>query len=193
MELTIPASPAHLAGLRRAARDALCEVPPEVADEMLLALDEAATNAILYGSRGGDPVEVAVRVRGAWVEATVLDQGLARPPHPPATTGWLGGRGWGLWLLRCLVDEVRLERVESGTRVTLRRRLRSPGARSGDDRQPSAAHAVPDTRVGGPGQAGPDGPAADAGHPAALARGPQRSRQADRDVRGGGPQRRPPP
>ena len=90
------------------------------ADELLLALDEAATNAILYGSGGGDPVEVAVRVGDAWVEATVLDHGPAKPPQPSSTSDRLSGGGWGLWLLRCLVDEVRLERVEGGTRVTLR-------------------------------------------------------------------------
>ena len=139
MELTIPASPAHLAGLRRAARHALREVPPRVADELVLALDEAATNAILYGSRGGDPVQVAVRVRGAWVEATVLDHGPAQPPPP--TPDRLSGRGWGLWLLRCLVEEVRLERVKLGTRVTLRRKIRSPSRSTGDGRQPSAGRA----------------------------------------------------
>jgi anti-sigma regulatory factor (Ser/Thr protein kinase) len=123
MELTISASPFELAGLRRAARDALGEVPTQVADEMLLALDEAATNAILHGSGGGDPIEVAVRVRDAWVEATVLAHGPITPPRLVSTTDRLSGGGWGLWLLRCLVDEVRLERVEGGTRVTLRRRI----------------------------------------------------------------------
>jgi hypothetical protein len=54
MELAIPAAPAQLAGLRQAARHALREVPSQIADELVLALDEAATNAILYGSRGGD-------------------------------------------------------------------------------------------------------------------------------------------
>jgi anti-sigma regulatory factor (Ser/Thr protein kinase) len=101
VELTIPASPAHLAGLRRAARHALGELPSQVADDLLLALDEAATNAILHGSRGGDPVQVAVRIWGAWAEATVLDQGPAQPPPPP-TTDRLSGRGWGplvAWLL----------------------------------------------------------------------------------------------
>jgi anti-sigma regulatory factor (Ser/Thr protein kinase) len=137
VELTIPASPAHLAGLRRAARHALREVPSQVADDLLLALDEAATNAILHGSRGGDPVQVAVRIWGAWVEATVLDQGPAQPPPPP-TTDRLSGRGWGLWLLGCLVDEVRVERVKLGTRVTFRRRNRSPSRPPEGDRQPSA-------------------------------------------------------
>lgn len=142
MELTISASPFELAGLRRAARDALCEVPTQAADEMLLALDEAATNAILHGSSGGDPIQVAVRVRDAWVEATVLDHGPTTPPRPLSTTDQRSGGGWGLWLLRCLVDEVRLERVEGGTRVTLRRRIRPPSTVAGVGRPPWAAPAV---------------------------------------------------
>jgi anti-sigma regulatory factor (Ser/Thr protein kinase) len=89
MELAIPAAPAQLAGLRQAARHALREVPSQIADELVLALDEAATNAILYGSRGGDPVQVALWVRGGWVEATVVDHGPAQPPHPPPTTDQL--------------------------------------------------------------------------------------------------------
>jgi anti-sigma regulatory factor (Ser/Thr protein kinase) len=131
MELTMSAAPFELAGLRRAARDALGEVPTEVADEMLLALDEAATNAILHGSGGGDPIQVAVRVRGAWVEVSVLDQGPAKPPRAGSATDRLSGGGWGLWLLHCLVDEVCLERVERGTRVTLRRRIRPQSAVAG--------------------------------------------------------------
>jgi anti-sigma regulatory factor (Ser/Thr protein kinase) len=107
MELTIPAAPAQLAGLRQAARHALCEVPPQIADELVLALNEAATNAILHGSRRGDPVQVAVWVRGGWVEATVVDHGPAQPPpHRPPTgsaataggsgclTAWSTRSGW---------------------------------------------------------------------------------------------------
>ena len=141
MELTISAAPFQLAGLRRAARDALDEVPTQVADELLLALDEAATNAILHGSSGGDPIQVAVRVRDAWVEASVLDHGPTTPPRPGSTTDRRSGGGWGLWLCCRLVDEVRLERVEDGTRVTLRRRIRSPSRPSGGGRQPSAGRA----------------------------------------------------
>jgi hypothetical protein len=36
MELTIPATPAQLAGLRQAARHALREVPPQIAEELVL-------------------------------------------------------------------------------------------------------------------------------------------------------------
>jgi len=138
MELAIPAAPAQLAGLRQAARHALREVPSQIADELVLALDEAATNAILYGSRGGDPVQVALWVRGGWVEATVVDHGPTQPPHPPPTTDQLSSRGRGLWLLDRLVDEVRVERAKLGTQVTLRRRIRSPSRPTGGGRQPSA-------------------------------------------------------
>jgi anti-sigma regulatory factor (Ser/Thr protein kinase) len=124
MRLTIPPSPAHLADLRRAAQASLRDVPSEVAEEVVLAVDEAATNAILYGSRAGQPVEVAVEVKADWVEATILDHGPRLPP-PPRLVGddpeALGTHGRDLWLLRRLVDEVRLERVRRGTRVTLRR------------------------------------------------------------------------
>jgi anti-sigma regulatory factor (Ser/Thr protein kinase) len=100
VELTISASPFQLADLRQAARDALGEVPTQVADELLLALDEAATNAILHGSGGGDPIQVAVRVGHAWVEASVLDHGPAEPPRPGSTTDRLSGGGGAVALRR---------------------------------------------------------------------------------------------
>lgn len=102
-------------------------VPERDLDDLLIALNEAATNAMLYGSGDGHPVEVRVHVRGSWAEVSVLDHG------PPRGAGadyddvtdplavHYGGRG--LWLMGRLVDEVRLERVDLGTRITLRRRI----------------------------------------------------------------------
>jgi len=115
-------------------------VPVEVADDLVVALNEAATNAVVYGSAAGQPVRVSVRVADGWVEAVVVDQGPAVPPRRAGDVdvagsggGGDGGaavdpvllatHGRGLWLLRRLVDEVRLERVRQGTRVTLRRRV----------------------------------------------------------------------
>jgi len=127
MELSVPPSPVHLAGLRRAARACLGGVASEAADDVVLALNEAATNAILYGSSGGQPVQVVVHVNDDVIEASVLDHGPDLPTQPPseADTDALAVRGRGLWLLRRLVDEVRLERVQLGTRVTLRREKRA--------------------------------------------------------------------
>ena len=130
MELSIPASPSRLAGLRRAARASLGEVQDEVADDVVLALNEVATNAVLHGSSGGQPIQVVVHVNNDWVEASVLDHGPQPPPGVSADTDAhheLRAGGRGLWLLGRLVDEVRIERVRLGTRVTLRRALGDPG------------------------------------------------------------------
>jgi serine/threonine-protein kinase RsbW len=104
-------------------------VSDEVADDVVLALSEAATNAVLYGSSGGQPIQVVVHVSDDWVEASVLDHGPQPPPGLPAAsdTDELRAGGRGLWLLRRLMDEVRLERVELGTRVTLRRAIGPAG------------------------------------------------------------------
>jgi serine/threonine-protein kinase RsbW len=132
MEVSVPASPSRLAGLRRAVRADLRGMSDEVADDVVLALSEAATNAVLYGSSGGQPIQVVVHVHDDWVEASVLDHGPQPPPGLPADsdTDELRAGGRGLWLLRRLVDEVRLERVKLGTRVTLRRAIRPAGALS---------------------------------------------------------------
>src|SRR6266536_2282985 len=100
MELSIPASPSRLAGLRRAARVYLRGV-----------------------------AEVVVQVNDDWVGASVLDRGPAPPAGFPAAadTDELRVGGRGLWLLCRLVDEVRLERVRLGTRVTLRRAIGPAG------------------------------------------------------------------
>ncbi len=116
MELSLPPSPVHLAGLRRAARASLRGVASEAADDVVLALNETATNAILYGSRGGQPVQVVVHVNDEVIEASVLDHGPDLPAQPPtdADMDMLGVRGRGLWLLRRLVERCGLSASGSG-------------------------------------------------------------------------------
>jgi anti-sigma regulatory factor (Ser/Thr protein kinase) len=104
-------------------------VSDEVADEVVLALNEVATNAVLHGSSGGQPIQVVVHVDDNWIEASVLDHGPQPPPGVSAEsdTHELRAGGRGLWLLGRLVDEVRIERVRLGTRVTLRRAIGPAG------------------------------------------------------------------
>ena len=127
VNLTLPPSSSYLPDLRRSVAQSLEDVDEQVTADVLLALDEAVSNAIRHGSGGGDPVQVSVQSDGEWVEMTVRDGGptqrLPRLPAEPPPVYQTGGRG--LWLILQLVDEVRLQRIGDGTRLTMRRRVNS--------------------------------------------------------------------
>lgn len=127
MNLTLPPTSSSLPDLRRSVAQTLGDLNQEVVDDVLLALDEAVSNAIRHGSRGGEQVLVTVESDDEWVEMTVRDGGptprLPRLPAEPPPVLQTGGRG--LWLILQLVDEVRLQRIEDGTRLTMRRRVSS--------------------------------------------------------------------
>ncbi len=127
MKLTLPPTSSSLPDLRRAVARSLGPVDDNVVADVLLALDEAVSNAVRHGSQGGEPVVVSVESDGEWVEMTVCDSGptprLPRLPAEPPPVLHTGGRG--LWLILQLVDEVRLQRVGEGTRLVMRRRVAS--------------------------------------------------------------------
>jgi signal transduction histidine kinase/serine phosphatase RsbU (regulator of sigma subunit) len=117
LELSLGAVPASLAPLRRALGRWLDanDVEPQVAYDIVLAVNESATNAIehAYGPghakfefeavREGDAVEVVVRDRGHWRPA--------RGEH----------RGRGLSVMRATMDDVDVDRGTAGSEVRLRR------------------------------------------------------------------------
>ena len=127
MNLNLPPTSSCLPDLRRSVARTLESVDGGVVAEVLLALDEAVSNAIRHGSRAGDPVEVTVDSDSEWVEMSVRDGGptprLPRLPAEPPPALQTGGRG--LWLILQLVDEVHLQRIGEGTRLTMRRRVGS--------------------------------------------------------------------
>ena len=127
MNLTLAPTSSSLPELRRAVARTLGEADGDLVADVLLALDEAVSNAVRHGSRGGEPVEVSVDSDGEWVVMSVLDGGptprLPRLPAEPPPVLHTGGRG--LWLILQLVDEVRLQRIEDGTQLTMRRRVTS--------------------------------------------------------------------
>jgi serine/threonine-protein kinase RsbW len=127
VNLTLPPTTSSLPDLRRAVARSLGDVDDHVVADVLLALDEAVSNAVRHGSRGGEAVLVSVDTDAEWVEMSVRDGGptprLPRLPAEAPPALHTGGRG--LWLILQLVDEVRLQRVGDGTRLTMRRRVPS--------------------------------------------------------------------
>jgi anti-sigma regulatory factor (Ser/Thr protein kinase) len=92
------------------------------------AVSEAVMNAIEHGN-GLDPalfVDIRVTADRDAVVVRIADRGDAEvrlPPSPPDLQARLRGeeplRGWGLFLMEALVDEIRIERDAGGRVVQL--------------------------------------------------------------------------
>jgi anti-sigma regulatory factor (Ser/Thr protein kinase) len=120
--------PEDLPELRRIARNTAIDVglPQRRADDLALAVNEVATNAIVHGR---PPTTVRIRPRPGELVWEVSDTGAGiRDPFeggqaPPIEAS----RGRGLWLARRLCDAVKI-RSGVGCTVTLRMEV---GARVG--------------------------------------------------------------
>jgi PAS domain S-box-containing protein len=141
----LPADPAQLAVVRRTVRQwaASAGLGDDLSEDLLLAMGEAAANAVEHAYRDGASgdwyYEVARRGDGS-LDVLVQDWGSWRPP--PADPGF---RGRGVEFVRHLADEVSFERGVTGT--TVRFRLGVPADGPERDRAPAAASEPP-----------PDGP-----------------------------------
>lgn len=117
----MPARPERLAGLRRRLRGWLAGIGAgdEETSDVLLACGEAAANAVEHAF-AGSPGELTVELRlaaGRVLTVRVADTGRWQQVPAP------GDRGRGLPLMRAVMESVDIERKETGTVVTLRRRL----------------------------------------------------------------------
>jgi anti-anti-sigma factor len=145
LDLRLPADPTQLGRLRRAveawATDAA--LPVDAAEDLQLAVGEAAANAVEHAYRAaGTAGQVRLELtaeRGGGVGATVTDAGSWRPP--PADPGF---RGRGLQIIEALATDVDLDHRPNGTAL----RFRLPPARP----QPAARQPVTATRRAEPAQ-----------------------------------------
>jgi len=114
------ARPSELAPLRQrlgAWLDAQ-NVDPEAQRGVVLAVSEAAANAVEHGhgSDGLGVVSVMARMDDGRVALSVRDRGGWREPGDP------GERGRGLPIIEAIVDEVSIEQTEGGTVVRMQSR-----------------------------------------------------------------------
>lgn len=128
------ADKASLSGVRRAIRAELnrAGVDPSLSFDCLVAVTEACTNAIVHGGIHDDrPPEIGWEIDRAEVRFYVRDfstQEWSRRAHPSrrvVVNGDVADRvgGFGLELMRNLMDEVQIATGAGGTTVELVKRI----------------------------------------------------------------------
>lgn len=132
LDLEIPGEP----GNERLAMDEVAqavaplELPDERLERLKTAVSEAAMNAIEHGSGGHAdvPIHVHVSATEAALRVRVADMGLGGevplgsaevPDIEAKLAGEQKPRGWGLFLIEAMVDEVAVEQTENGQTVVL--------------------------------------------------------------------------
>ena len=122
-ERAFPADAAALRDIRKFIREraAQDDVPGPLADDIVLAVSEASTNAIVHTATG--EVKVRWRKHDDTVYVWVCDQGVFREKAGTPQLDGLGGRG--IPLMQALMDDVTLRRVTErrpGTVVCMAKR-----------------------------------------------------------------------
>jgi serine/threonine-protein kinase RsbW len=119
-ELSIPSEP----GNERSATEQVAEavqglgLPEQRLERLKTAVAEATMNAMEHGNkyRPEVPVEIQVRLLEERLLVRIIDRGGSPPPSPDAETpdleakleGLQKPRGWGLFLIKHMVDEMRV-------------------------------------------------------------------------------------
>lgn len=136
--------PNELAVIERLADavDAFCAdhaIPPPLAVNLNLVLDEILTNIISYGFKDDErhDIEVDMRLEAGTLAVDVIDDGAAFDPlkmPPPDLHAALEDRpigGLGIHLVKSLMDSVEYRRDGDRNRLSLRKNVRSPDPAAG--------------------------------------------------------------
>ncbi len=127
LELQFPAVADQLADIRRALDAWLeqCAMDDTRASDVLLAVNEACTNAVEHGHRGdGRLISLTARVEsdelhGDELHIVIADHGKWKPPRAePDST-----RGRGIAIIRALFPDTTMTTGDAGTVVTMRARI----------------------------------------------------------------------
>jgi anti-sigma regulatory factor (Ser/Thr protein kinase) len=99
-----------------------CGFHGEALADVECAAGEAIANAIEHGNRSHGWFTVTCSFRQGLLSVEIKDRGPGfEVPIPPPVRPRFVTRGWGLFMMRALVDSVTFE--ENGTRVRLEKRL----------------------------------------------------------------------
>jgi serine/threonine-protein kinase RsbW len=134
ISLTIPVAPEMeiVATAQVAALGEHIGMSRDKIDEVKLALVEACINAFEHAQTRDERLHLIFRTGreedgAGWLEVEVLDQGKGfdhlriEPPTPEQTFEGKRKRGWGLQIIRSLMDGVQITSGEWGTRILMRK------------------------------------------------------------------------
>jgi serine/threonine-protein kinase RsbW len=135
VHLTIPVAPEMeiAATAQVAAMGEWLEMGRDKIDEVKMAVVEACINAFEHSATPDHKVELAIRIdaeeggRGAYLEVDVADSGHGfdptrlKTPEIAAALRSSRKRGWGIKIIESLMDDVRIESGEQGTRIVMRK------------------------------------------------------------------------
>jgi anti-sigma regulatory factor (Ser/Thr protein kinase) len=120
LHLRLPAQPKTLAHVRRVLRRWLISRGADEGDvaEVTIAVSEACANAIEHAySPAPAAYELDATGENGEVRVAIRDNGRWRPPRG-------SNRGRGLSIMVAAMDDVQIDRTDTGTQVVMRRRLR---------------------------------------------------------------------
>ena len=133
ISLTIPVAPDMeiVATAQAAALGEFIEMGHDKIDEVKLALVEACINAFEHAHARDDRLHLTFRVgrdeEREYLEVEVLDrgkgfdQGSVEQPSAEKTFSGRQKRGWGLQIMRSLMDSVEITSGQGGTRILMRK------------------------------------------------------------------------
>jgi serine/threonine-protein kinase RsbW len=135
VHMTIPVAPEMeiAAAAQVSALGEWMEMGRDKIDEVKMAVVEACINAFEHSATPDRKVELAFRVdaeeggRGPYLEVDVTDAGHGfdptrlKTPEIAAALRSSRKRGWGIKIIESLMDDVRIESGEHGTRIVMRK------------------------------------------------------------------------
>jgi serine/threonine-protein kinase RsbW len=134
VSMTIPVAPEMeiVATAQAAALGEYIAMTRDKIDEVKLALVEACINAFEHADCRDEQLHLTFRLgrepKGReWLEVEVLDKGKGfdsssvEEPSPEKTFHSHRKRGWGLQIIKSLMDEVEITSGKTGTRILMRK------------------------------------------------------------------------
>jgi serine/threonine-protein kinase RsbW len=98
--------------------------PPKTINQIKTALVEACINAAEHGLSPDRKIHQRFKVGDRRIVITISNRGVRLIDKPGTVEEPSEGRrGWGLNLMRTLMDDVRIEQVDDGTRITMTKYL----------------------------------------------------------------------